>query len=299
MTTTVALLVNPTRRQAVTLAGDVTHWLAQQPHPVHVVRLTDPDRRATPLVCGLGATDLAISFGGDGTFLRLVPLAYATSVPVLGVNFGNLGYLLEVEPSDLLDVLAQVLAGPVFEERAVLAITVEGGLTPASGYDRSLPGDGVVCPVGERWWVALNEMVVEKTVPGHMVRLSTAVDGDPLLTYRADGVLVATPTGSTAYNLSAGGPILSPGLSAMVLTPVAPHLAVNRSLVLHGTQTVTVEVLPSRPAVLVVDGQEAGRLSPGARVACRIAPKPVRVVTTGARLAVGSLRAAFTYGQAR
>ena len=104
-------------------------------------------------------------------------------------------------------------------------------------------------------------MVIEKIDFGHTVRLATSVDGEEALTYSADGLIIATPTGSTAYNLSAGGPILAPTLRAMVVTPVAPHFSLDRSLVLTEDQEVTVEIAPDRAGVLVIDGQEIGRLA--------------------------------------
>ena len=299
----VAILVNPARSDAALLASQISEWLERRRHEAHVLRLAPADRAEGKVPAGelqdadLSGADFAISLGGDGTFLRLVPLAYRARVPVLGVNFGRLGYLLEVEPEGIFDALGPALSGeaPV-EDRLVLAVTVPGGLTQARGDDRSLPGDGVVCPEGERWWVALNEMVVEKTVPGHMVSLETALDGQALLTYKADGVLVASPTGSTAYNLSAGGPILAPSMPAMVMTPVAPHLAIDRSVVLRADQQASVRVLPPRPAVLVVDGREAGRLSPGAEVVCRVAPGCLRMIFTGDRGFARRLRRALTQG---
>lgn len=300
----VVVLVNPARREAAALADAIDPWLVSGGHTVEVLRLADADRAARRVPAGdlsaadLHGADLAVSLGGDGTFLRLVPLAYAAEVPILGVNFGRVGYLLEVEPDQLQTVLDRTLAGTIpTEERAVLAVTVSGQVTPAPGDDRSLNGDGTASPEGERWWVALNEMVLEKTVPGHMVSLTTVVDGERFLDYKADGVLVATPTGSTAYNLSAGGPVLSPGLPAMVLTPVAPHLAIDRSVVLRADQVVTVRVLPGRPAVLVIDGREAGRLAPEAEVTCRVAPHPLRVVCPGERGFATPLRTALTHGR--
>ncbi len=300
---TVVILVNPARADAARLASEAAEWLAHRHHDAQVLRLAPADRAEGHVPAGdlsgadLAGADLAVSLGGDGTFLRLVPLAYRARVPVLGVNFGRLGYLLEVEPAALFETLERTLAddAPV-EDRLLLAVTVAGGLTHAHGDDRSLQGDGVVCPEGERWWVALNEMVVEKTVPGHMVSLATAVDGEEFLSYKADGVMVASPTGSTAYNLSAGGPVLAPNLPAMVMTPVAAHLAIDRSLVLRADQEATVTVLPPRPAVLVVDGREAGRLSPYAEVACRVAPGWLRVVCAGDRKFAGRLRRALTRG---
>lgn len=299
----IAILVNPARPDAATLANDTVHWLNGHGHRARLLRLAPAERAEGRVPAGdlsdadLSGADLALSLGGDGTFLRLVPLAYTAGVPILGVNFGRLGYLLEVEPTDLLAVLQRTLAGesPV-DERIVLAVTVEGSLTPAAGDDRSLPGDGSICPTDQRWWVALNEMVAEKTVPGHMVRFSTAVDGEEFLAYQADGVLVASPTGSTAYNLSAGGPVLAPRLPAMVMTPVAAHLAIDRSLVLRADQVATVTVLPGRPAVLVIDGREAGRLSPGSTVVCRVASRPLKVVCPGDRGFAGPLRRALSLG---
>jgi len=298
---TVALLVNPARRDAAALADEAAGWLEGSGHSARVLHLAPAARAEGRVPAGelsgadLSGADVAVSLGGDGTFLRLVPLAYSARVPVLGVNFGRVGYLLEVQPDQLNAALSRTLdGGTAIEERIVLAVTVTGTLTPATGDDRSLPGDGWVCPSENRWWVALNEMVVEKTVPGHMVSLATAVDGEELLTYKADGVLIASPTGSTAYNLSAGGPVLAPDLSAMVLTPVAPHLAIDRSLVLRADQVATIRVLPSRPAVLVIDGREAGRLAPGALVTCRVAPQRLQVVSPTDRGFAGPLRRVLT-----
>ena len=127
-------------------------------------------------------------------------------------------------------------------------------------------------------YLALNEVVVEKIDFGHTVRLATSIDDEELFTYSADGVIIATPTGSTAYNLSARGPILSPGLRAMVITPVAPHLSLDRSLVLADHQRVSVRIAPDRVAALVIDGMDVGRLEPGSSVTCHILERPVRVV---------------------
>jgi NAD+ kinase len=299
----VAILVNPARADAAALAADTAQWLGAQGHDAQLLRLGNAERGAGRVPPGdlsgadLSGADLAISLGGDGTFLRLVPLAYRAAIPLLGVNFGRLGYLLDVDPLQLRQVLEPIVSGHVtVEERVVLAVTVTGSLTPAPGDDRSLAGDDIACPVGERWWVALNEMVTEKTVPGHMVSLSTAIDGEPFLTYKADGVLVATPTGSTAYNLSAGGPVLAPKLEAMVLTPVAPHLSLQRSIVLRSDQVLTVSVQAGRPAVLVIDGREAGRLAPGTDVVCRVAPTRLKVVCPIDRGFSGPLRTVLTLG---
>jgi NAD+ kinase len=202
-------------------------------------------------------------------------------VPILGVNLGRLGYLLPVEPSDLQRVLRDALVGEVaLEERSALAVRVSGDLELVSGGEPLAMG-GAAAASEDRWWLALNELVVEKTVPGHTVRLASAINGEAFLTYVADGLLVATPTGSTAYNISAGGPVVSPRLRALLLTPIAPHLGFDRSIVLDESQTMSITVLDRRPAVLVIDGREVGRLRPGAIIECKTAEKPVRFVAFG------------------
>lgn len=302
---TVALLVNPARADAAALADKTIAWLQRAGHTARLLHLAPAERAAKHVPAGelsgadLSGADLAVSLGGDGTFLRLVPLAYDAQVPLLGVDFGRVGYLLDVAPRELRTAISRALDGAAaIEERLVLAVTIDGRHELADGDDRSLPGDGSVCPPDRRWWVALNEMVVEKTVPGHMVRLCTKVDGEELLAYNADGVLIASPTGSTAYNFSAGGPVLAPNLPAMVLTPVAPHLAIGRSLVLRADQVATIGVLPARPAVLVVDGRETGRLEPGTEVVCRVAPRRLRIVSPTERQFAGPLRRVMTLGGA-
>jgi len=294
---TVVLLVHPTRPEAARLAATAVSWLEGAGH---VARLLAPSSGAgasqpgPPAAPGLVGADLAVSLGGDGTFLRLVPAAYDAGIPVLGVNFGRLGYLLEVVPDRLIESLSRAVVGDVeIEERTVLAVSVAGDLTDATAEDP----EPAVQHDGSRRWVALNEVVVEKTVPGHMVSLSTAIDGELCFTYMADGVLVATPTGSTAYNLSAGGPIVSPAMAAMILTPVAPHLSIDRSLVLHPDQVLTVAVGEARPAVLVIDGREIGELCPGAEVACSVAERPMRFVSLGERGFAGLLRSTLAPGR--
>jgi NAD+ kinase len=184
--------------------------------------------------------------------------------------------------------LARALSGDVIlEERAVLSVTSDGGHYLVDEQDPmavlSDQPEGTI-----RQWLALNEVVVERTYPGHTVRLSTGIDGQPFLSYVADGVLVSTPTGSTAYNLSAGGPVLSPKLRSLVVTPIAPHLGFDRSVVLDFEQSVVVTIEGVRPAVVVIDGRTVARVPPGSSIACRTDPEPVRFVTL-AQLGFGTL----------
>ncbi len=266
---TVTFLVHPDRPDALALATDTATWLTERGDTARILQFSGPDK-----VCeagtdveladvDFGGTTVAVSMGGDGTFLRVVRLAATEDVPVLGVNFGRLGYLPDLLPGQVRGALTRFFEGKaIIEARCALDVVIA---------DRSLGDDRTAL-------LALNEVVIEKIDFGHTVRLATWVDGEEALTYSADGLIVATPTGSTAYNLSAGGPILAPTLRAMVLTPVAPHFSLDRSLVLTDEQAVTVEIAPDRAGVLVIDGQEVGRLQPGSTVTCTVAARPVRVV---------------------
>jgi NAD+ kinase len=210
--------------------------------------------------------DLAISLGGDGTMLRTADLVYETGVAVLGVNVGQLGYLTEVEPVELDSAIARILAGDfAIDERMMLEVQVTS--------------DG---PAGGHWW-ALNEAVLEKLRTGRLVRLAVAINGQFFTTYAADGVIISTPTGSTAYSFSARGPIVSPRHRCLLLTPVSPHMLFDRSLVLDPDEELRFEVTDARSVVLTLDGRELGSLVEGDVVTCSGGRKPARIVTFGPR----------------
>ena len=159
-----------------------------------------------------------MSLGGDGSMLRTVELVAPEGVAILGVNLGQLGYLTEVEPAGLLDAVERTLSGDhEVEERMLLEVRVDRRASDAT----------------EPPMLALNDAVIGKTPTGHTVRIEVAIDDEPFTPYAADGVIVATPTGSTAYNLSARGPIVAPTHQALLLTPVSPHMLFDRTLVLE------------------------------------------------------------------
>jgi NAD+ kinase len=221
---------------------------------------------AVPVEEFAAGLDLAVSLGGDGTMLRTVDLVYGAGVPVLGVNVGQLGYLAEVEPADLDQALARLVAGDYeVADRMMLSVRIESA-GPAAG----------------RWW-ALNEAVLEKPHPGRLARLDVTINGAPFTSYAADGVIVATPTGSTAYSFSARGPIVSPRVRCLLLTPVSPHMLFDRSLVLDADEELALRVGEDRPVLLTIDGRERGQLEPGDTVVCTGGPVPARVVTFGPR----------------
>jgi NAD+ kinase len=210
--------------------------------------------------------DLAVSLGGDGTMLRTVDLVYETGAAVLGVNVGQMGYLAEVESGDLDPALERVLAGDFeVEERMVLEVVV-----------------GSRGPAGGRWW-ALNEAVIEKVRTGRLVRLEVTINGTFFTTYAADGVIVATPTGSTAYSFSARGPIVSPRHRCLLLTPVSPHMLFDRALVLDADEELHFTVADEGNVMLTLDGRLTGDLHAGDTVSCTAGPKPARLVTFGPR----------------
>jgi NAD+ kinase len=206
--------------------------------------------------------DLVISLGGDGTMLHTVQLVYPAPVPMLGVNVGQLGYLSELEPEELEPMLPRLLEGDfAVHERMMLEVEVTSK-GPAAGV-----------------WFALNEAVLEKVRPGHLIRLEVSVNGTPFTSYAADGAIVATPTGSTAYSFSVRGPIASPALRCLFLTPVSPHMLFDRSLVLADGERLDFEVGERHSVALTVDGRELGELQGGDLVRCEAAVEPLRLVS--------------------
>jgi NAD+ kinase len=273
----VAFVVHPERPVAADLAARAGDWLTARGHTVS--RVVDSVHHEEHLD-GNGI-DLAVSLGGDGTMLRTVAMAAGRGIPILGVNLGQLGYLTEVEPTALERALERFLAGDYeVEERMTLEVEiVRAGPRPPS--DAGSP------------YLVLNEAVVEKTVPGHTVRLTASIAGRPFVTYLADGLLVCTPTGSTAYNLSARGPILSPLLRAIVVTPISAHMLFDRTIVLEPQQWLRLEVAGPRPGILVVDGVSVAQLEPGDAVVCGEGSVNARLVSLGDRDFHAILRSRF------
>lgn len=252
------VVVHHERADARVAAQEAATWLESRGHTAW---MTPEEAKAVDLEHLAGderpdGADLVISLGGDGTMLRSVALLGGASVPLLGVNLGRLGYLTEVEVDELTDALDRIDRGAEsggwhLEERMMLDV---------AAFD--VAGE----PLGT--WRALNEAVVEKRTSGQTVDLLVRIDGEPFTSYAADGLIVSTPTGSTAYSLSARGPIVSPKHRALLVTPVAPHMLFDRSLVLDPSETVEVEVIGNRDASVAVDGRPVCELRTGAIVRC-------------------------------
>lgn len=214
---------------------------------------------------GVDVTDIevAIVLGGDGTILRAAELVRAASVPILGVNMGHVGFLAELEADDIDEAIGRALARDYeIHKRMTLSVEVRDAQ------------DAVVY----RTW-ALNEATVEKASRERMLEVMIEIDGRPLSSFGCDGVVVATPTGSTAYNFSAGGPVVWPSVQALCLVPLSAHALFARPVVLGPETSVSIDVLERNQgrAVLWSDGRRSHDLPPGARVVVRRSTRPVRL----------------------
>lgn len=278
---TIGVAIKPGEPRAEAAARALAKWLA----PRGLTTLFDAAAAAAvgaaPSSLGdfAARVDLVVVLGGDGTLLAVARALETRSVPILGINLGTLGFLAEVSVDEMEPALARGLAGELrVEQRMRLSVEL-------------LCGDRV-----QRTWLALNDAVVSSAV-ARLVEIETRADGQLVTTYHADGLIVSTPTGSTAYSLSAGGPILLPGLDAFVLTPVCPHALTQRPLVVPDGAVLEIEPRTGLPTRLTVDGQEGGDLAPGDRVRVRRSAHPVSLLVSPERSRFDVLRAKLRWGE--
>ncbi|GHA02973.1 NAD(+) kinase [Ignatzschineria ureiclastica] len=197
-----------------------------------------------PIMQAISETDLIIVFGGDGTFLGIARKVHQFNIPLLGVNLGRLGFLTDLDQQSLSEHLSEIIVGDVqFEERFLLKASIDGDF-------RSF---------------AMNDVVIHKTELSRLIEIDVYVDQQYLSTYRSDGLILATPTGSTAYSLSTGGPIIYPTLPAIVLSPICPHTFSHRPLVIPSNSRIDVVISDreKNPVNITCDGQELFTLSSG------------------------------------
>jgi NAD+ kinase len=253
----VLILHNARVERAASLAAEIHQALSRRPDlTVTLAALGE----AEALDC-IAGQDLILVLGGDGSMLRTGSLAARHRVPILGINLGRLGFLGEVDPQDWPGAVERVLAGEGWvETRMMLHVAHERGGEVVGSYE------------------ALNEAVVGRGALARPVRLETLIDGNELTTYVADGLIIATPTGSTAYALAAGGPILPPEMKNILLIAIAPHLSVDRAIVLPQGSTVEVTAHSDHEAILSADGQYEVPLQDGDRVRVRISEFVTRFV---------------------
>ncbi len=256
-----------------------------EPHGLELVfeaELSPAGHGAPPLAAdGLQGLDLLLTLGGDGTLLRGARMVAPHGVPVLGINLGHLGFLTAVGPDELESALDRLAAGDIIlDERMVLDARAEAA-------------DGTV----RGRYLALNDAVLHRGGVARMLRMVVHAHGEEVGTYSADGIILATPTGSTAYSLSAGGPIVSPAVDCIIATPICPHTLAVRPLILSAAETVTVEVLsPSEELILTIDGQQGAMLVPGDRLRISRAPLPLRLVRFPGQTFFSTLRRKLRWG---
>ncbi len=280
----VALIAKLGPAEGPRLARELAAWL--RGHAVEVI-FDEETARALSEEDGLPAErlpaglDLAIVAGGDGTLLRVARAAAPRGIPVLGVNFGSLGFLTELQPDEIYRGLEAVLDGAYrLEERQMLRVRYERAGHAAQEY------------------LLLNDAVVTKGALARMIELLVFVDGEEIARYFSDGLIVATPTGSTAYNLSAGGPILDPRMRAFVIAPICPHTMTYRPLVVP--ESVTIEVRLGRAVeevYLTLDGQIGLPFGASDRVRLEAHPDPVRLVRVTGRSFFEILRRKLRWGE--
>ncbi len=212
-------------------------------------------------------TDVLVVLGGDGTFLRAAQAVIAVDVPILGINVGKVGFLSKVEAQGLKRVLGQLASGDYsIEHRMALECRIQ----------RALP-EGAEGGT-ERPRVALNDLVIARGALARVVRLATSIDASHLATFVADGLVVASPTGSTGYSFSAGGPILDPTARNILVTPIAGYLSTIRSVVVRPTAVVRCRILDAHEALVSVDGHEDIPVAVGDTIEVRSIERPIRLI---------------------
>lgn len=248
-----AIYHHPRSEGAAGFAREVAAELKRRSIPSKVANAWDDDAAAI----AKDAT-VAIVVGGDGTVLRVARVLAATPIPIVGVNMGRLGFLTDLSPRDFYNQLDRVVAG---DWRLEDHIMVRADLDSGDSY------------------LGLNDIVVSRRHPGRPVYIDVEIDGAHVALYRCDGIIVATPTGSTGYSLAAGGPILAPTEHQLVLSPVSPHLALGRSIVMQPQSVVELRVTSEDGGILSVDGQEDVFIDGATKVRVRVSDH----VTTFAR----------------
>jgi NAD+ kinase len=288
--TRVGLVAKPGLDAAAGALAELAGWL--EARHVHAVFETDtaalaglpPDRRTVarddlPPTC-----DLIVVLGGDGTLIGMADriAQSGADVPIVGVNFGSLGFLTEITLAELYPSLESVLAGTAqIDERMMLrSRTLRDGVVHA---DR----------------LALNDIVITKGALSRIIELAVAIGEHPVMSVRADGLIIASPTGSTAYNLAAGGPILHPEVDALLLTPIAPHMLTNRPVVIPASSEVRVrpEMNSNEEIFITIDGQSGHALHADDEIRITRADRPLRLVRASTRTYFDVLRQKLKWGE--
>lgn len=286
----IAILARDDRPDAADVVTTLVGWLREKKLGVVMDERTaalvgpggdDPGIEVVARAALADRADLIVVLGGDGTLLAAARLVGGRDVPILGVNLGGLGFLTATTLVALRPTLDGVLRGDYQAEARML-------------LRARLLRDGVT--VTEQ--LALNDVIIAKGALGRLIELDVRMDGQPMTAYRADGLIIATPTGSTAYNLSASGPILFPTMDAVVLTPICSHALTNRPIALPGTAALEVTLLSDSPEVVVsVDGQPGPRVTARDVLAVDRAPARIRLIRDPQKTYFQVLRAKLKWGE--
>jgi NAD+ kinase len=258
---------NPTIESAIELSARAADWCRVR--GISEWQLPSGDTRA--LVRELSTTDVLVVLGGDGTFLRAAMAVIEVDVPLIGINLGKVGFLSKAEAADMEGVLGAIAGGDyTIEERMAIAGRI---LRRGARDGRTRPDP----PATERL-IALNDIVVARGSLARVCRLDVSIDDSHLATFIADGLIVSSPTGSTGYSFSAGGPILDPGSRNLIVTPIAAYLSAIRSVVVGPSQVVRCTVVDAFEALVSVDGRQDLPLMVGDVVEVRALERPIRLV---------------------
>lgn len=284
----IGIIANTSKEGAAQVIAEVSDWLKNR----NVSPITTRDCAADLKLSNcmvmeseqlIHNSDCIIVFGGDGTLLNAVRLPGAESVPILPVNLGGLGFLTEVALDELYTALTKVLDGDYqLDERMMLRATL---------HKESQEKTEAQC-------IALNDAVISKGPFSRMISLESYIDDEHVATYRADGLIVSTPSGSTAYSLSAGGPIVHPGLDALILTPICPHTLTLRSHIVSAESHISIIVKAAHSNImLTIDGQEAFDLCPGSIVEVEKADQTIKLIRSCKRSYYEILRTKLKWGE--
>jgi len=280
----IGIISNTSKPESRTILPDFLGWLKRLGVNC-VVDESLKDIIDTPSFKYLPSAELAencnvvLSFGGDGTLLSTARAVGEAETPILGVNLGGLGYLAEISPEELKVKFRDFLAGRyTIEDRMLLETRVENGGTVKTYY-------------------ALNDVVVDKGLSSRIIRLRTTIQGEYLNIYEADGLIISTPTGSTAYSLSAGGPILEPTMQVIIVNPICPHTLGHRPIVISADKVIEVESDPNQEKQeFYCDGFQEQSLHPGAKVTVQRSKRVVKLIRMKGKYFYNVLREKLNWG---
>jgi NAD+ kinase len=279
----IGIIYRPKKAEALQIAQDVTDWLLERKYKVHswgpYARLHGT--RKIKNKKDVASIDLFVVIGGDGTYLKAVRLVNGFEIPVLGINLGNLGFLTECRATEVFQTLERALTGQLrTQTRTMIEVTIKKkGQKPAS-------------------FLALNDIVIERGPISRLINLAIYSEDHLVAELKADGLIVCTPTGSTAYNLASSGPIVHPEVHAVVITPICPHSLTNRPITLPDDKVITIKVNQStQKAVFMVDGLKVADVRDADEVIVKRAPYPHFRLVTPTSSYFDVLRTKLNFGQ--